>query len=164
MSEISGYTDLFKTTAWLIDQAVSDFSEDDYRCRPEGHNPALWILGHVEVCRRHLGLKLGFDMGAADHDAVFNKGGSPDQMPDDLNGEHMLGAFRKTHRHFIETLGSIEPRELSAPIDSVFPNMPKTKAGALRFMFMHESYHTGQLGSLRLLVGRGAVLSRSSSS
>ena len=37
---------------------------------------------------------------------------------------------------------------------------PKTRLGALQFLLMHEGYHIGQLGALRVMAGKGSWLKR----
>ena len=45
---------------------------------------------------------------------------------------------------------------LEEPIEEAFPSSPKTRLGALQFLLLHECYHVGQLGALRVILGKGS--------
>ena len=48
----------------------------------------------------------------------------------------------------------MEEEQLSRPLEKPMPDGANTVAGLVRFMCFHESYHIGQLGLLRRLLGK----------
>jgi hypothetical protein len=52
---------------------------------------------------------------------------------------------------------------LEEPIEFEFPNQPQTRLGALQFLCMHEAYHCGQLGQIRVQLGKGSWMGGESS-
>jgi uncharacterized damage-inducible protein DinB len=144
------------TSAWLVGRILDGFEGDDWRAGPMGTNPALWLLGHLVVERQMLGRVLGMELPDEGDAALFGPGAKPADLPDDLEGEVLLARFHEIHERFVEQLEGMDEDALQEPIEEEFPSSPKTRLGALQFMLLHESYHVGQLGTLRVMLGKGS--------
>jgi len=147
---------VFGLTEWIVTASLRGFSVDDWWERPGGANPAIWITGHILAHRRILAGLLGLPVEPSGNDRHFARGTSPDDVPAGLDGRALLKEFRAFHKTFVESLEAMDPAALDEPIDVDFPNVPKTRLGALQFLCMHESYHAGQLGQLRVVLGKGS--------
>jgi len=147
---------VFGVTEWIVTASVRGLSVDEWWERPGGASPPIWVMGHILTHRRILAGLLGFTVEPSENDGHFARGSSPDDIPTGLSGKALAKEFRTFCKSFKEQLEAMDPSTLEEPIDSDFPNMPQTRLGALQFMSMHESYHAGQLGQLRVQLGKGS--------
>ncbi|MHC4471613.1 MAG: DinB family protein [Planctomycetota bacterium] len=151
---------IFGVHAWSTGMILEDFEGDEWRFRPHGMNNALWIIGHLVLDRKALGNILGMSEEITDRDRLFDVGTKPDDVPEDVDGGALLAEFRELHGRFIEHLGTLTDEDLMVESEMEFPESPKTRLGALQFLLMHEGYHIGQLGALRVMAGKGAWLAK----
>lgn len=93
-------------------------------------------------------------------DRLFDVGTDPDQVPDDVDGPALLAEFQALHGRFLEHLDGMSAEDLAAKTEMQFPESPQTRLGALQFLLMHEGYHMGQLGALRVMTGKGSWMKR----
>ena len=147
---------IFGVNEWIATASVRGFSVDEWWERPGGANPAIWILGHIYTHRRILAGFLGFEVEPSELDRHFARGSRPDDIPAATDGRALAKEFRAFGKTFTAQLEALDPTSLEESIDVEFPNQPKTRLGALQFLCMHESYHCGQLGQVRVLLGKGS--------
>jgi len=147
---------IFGLTELIATASVRGFSLDEWWERPGGANPPIWVMGHILAYRRVLAGLLGFDVEPSEIDEHFTRGSSPDDIPVALEGRALLKEFRAFHKTFVAQLTAMDPAALDEPIDVEITTISKTRLGALQFMSMHESYHVGQLGQLRVQLGKGS--------
>jgi hypothetical protein len=145
---------IFGVQAWVVNQCLDDFGGDDWRFRPHGMSHALWILGHLVLERKALGNILGMDEKIEDRDQRFQIQTRPDDVPEDVDGKALLAEFGAVHQRFTAHLETMTDEDLAQATEEQFPNTPQTRLGALQFLLMHESYHVGQLGALRVMTGK----------
>ncbi|MHC4472378.1 MAG: DinB family protein [Planctomycetota bacterium] len=139
---------------WLVGQILDGFEGEDWWKRPEGSNPAVWILGHVLLERKHLYRELGADVEGGESDTLFARGAKPEDLPSDLSPGALVEEFHSVHGRFVAHLSEMSEADLEVAVESEYPEMPKTRLGALQFLFLHETYHVGQLGTLRVMLGK----------
>ena len=151
---------IFNVQSWLVGMTLDDFTAEDWCFRPHGMNHALWILGHLLLERKELGNILGMEEEISDRDHLFEIGTEPEGVPDDLDGAALLEEYQAMHGRFIEHLGQLTEEDLAAETEAQFPETPQTWLGALQFLLMHESYHIGQLGALRVMAGKGSWMKK----
>jgi uncharacterized damage-inducible protein DinB len=147
---------VWDVNAWILGAALDGFSGEDWRARPNGANPAIWTLGHLLGGRRHVAREMGFDVPVVETDRHFDMGTNPDDVPADLDPAAMLAEYQDFHGEFKAQLEAMDVATLNEPVENEYPRQPKTRAGALQFMLMHEAYHLGQLGMLRVQLGKGS--------
>ncbi|MEN8149717.1 MAG: DinB family protein [Planctomycetota bacterium] len=147
---------IFGINQQIVSAAVRGFTVDDWWSRPGGANPAIWILGHIHTYRRILARLLGFEVEPSDFDEHFARGSSPDDVPVAMEGRALGKEFRAFGKSFTAQLEAMDPGTLDEPIETGFANQPATRLGALQFLCMHESYHAGQLGQIRVQLGKGS--------
>ena len=149
-------TNLWKMHEWTMGKIFDGFSAEDFAERVHGLNPANWIIGHMTGSRKHLGNWLGMEFEFTDADKPFDMGAKPDDMPNDVDGETLLAEFMRVNEAFMKHLESLTPEDLEHKIENEFPLQPKTREGALQFMYFHEAYHLGQLSAIRVQLGKGS--------
>ena len=151
---------IFRVTAWSLGMTLDDFDRAAWRFQPHGMNHALWILGHVLLERKALGNILGMGEEITERDKLFDVGTKPEDVPDDVEGKALLAEFQAFHARFLEHLEGMTDEDLAVETEMQFPESPQTRLGALQFLLMHESYHVGQLGSLRVMAGKGSWMKK----
>ena len=150
---------LWNINMWLVGKCLEGYEGDDWRKRPEGASPAVWILGHILTTRKFLERVLGTGVPHEDWEERFAMGSDPAELPPDTDGGDLLRDFQETHRRFIKHLEGLAASDLEVEVEEEFPESPKTRLGALQFLFLHESYHVGQLGVTRVQLGKGSWMS-----
>jgi len=139
---------------WLVARILDGFEGEDWWARPQGMNSAIWLLGHLHMERKQLGRILGGDFPEDERDGLFGSGTDPEDLPRDLDVPALRTAWHETHARFVDHLESLDAAALEAPIEGQIPFGPPTRLGALQFMLFHETYHVGQLGAIRKMLGK----------
>lgn len=126
---------------------------------PFGNN-ANWVLGHLvhsaEGVLRLLGQPRVFDGGAL---ARYRRGTDPlIDAADALRLERLLEAWDEASKRIDVGLMSIAEERIDAPAPEAIAWMGSTIGAVVAFASFHQSYHAGQLGLLRRLLGKpGAI-------
>lgn len=128
-----------------------------------GGNCINWVAGHILACRDIISKQLGGEAFLGEEEGrPYQRGSAPlgSGAPCvDLPG--LLEGLEKTAAVLADTMMSLGQEALAGPLDlSAFPlPVEKPTLGAWLTLFMfHESYHAGQVGILRRLAGKEAVL------
>jgi uncharacterized damage-inducible protein DinB len=150
--------EIYGVNHWMAGACLDGFAGEDWWTRVSGSNPAIWQLGHILSSRKYVAGILGAEVTESPVDELFGIGTNPDDLPRDLDPAALLEEFNQVHAAMIAHLETMTPEDLEADVTDEFPMMPKTKLGALQFLLMHESYHLGQLGELRVMLGKGSWL------
>lgn len=151
---------IFKVQAWSLGMTLDDFTDEEWRLQPEGMNHAVWILGHILLNRKGLANHLGMSEEITDCDNLFDVGTSPMDVPVEVEGPALLAEYQELQARFIEHLEAMTEEDLAVETEVEFPLTPKNRLGALQFLLMHEAYHMGQLGVLRVMAGKGSWMKR----
>lgn len=129
--------------------------------QPSG-NCMNWVLGHL-LAARGLVLTLAGagPMNGADLLVRYQRGSEPlkqGEAPADLGT--LRGLLDDSQQQLLPALAALSDEALATPIPEALRRPPLTGSvgDALARLNSHESYHNGQLGLLRRLVGKeGAI-------
>lgn len=137
--------------------------EESLRLPAGGGNCINWIAGHILVSRESILKPLGGQPWLGAEEAQPYRRGTEGRalgegaLPIDRLREGLLA----TGREIVERLKGIDPQHLEQPIDPKLLPMPAerpTIGGLLSFLLLHESYHNGQLGLGRRMLGKTGVI------
>jgi hypothetical protein len=120
----------------------------------KGGNSAHWILAHLVVQRRGLARKLGETAPAEPWEAAFKPGSNGTLAPDTPAPAALLGTFTALGDRIGARLTTLEPAAGEAPWGTTFPDGGTTVAAGAHFLYFHETYHLGQIGLVRRILGR----------
>ncbi len=144
-------------TGRTIGVNIEGITHEDSLVRPDGGGNCInWVLGHIVASRNGMLAMLGQPPYWSDEQVALYRRGSSGELPTD--GLKPLPAL-------IEDLDASAAR-VRAALDAVddaalaatAPSGDRTIGQRLAFLVFHESYHVGQIGVLRRLVGRpGAI-------
>jgi uncharacterized damage-inducible protein DinB len=145
----------FKGSLYMLDLNSAGLTDELAARRPaEGVASPAWILGHLVKTRRGI-LKL---LGAPQpEDPVWDAYGR--HTEGDQGGlaySALVEAFKATDAPFKAAIQAIDDWDRPTPNPATKTDQPLEQVMA--FLFSHESYHLGQLGLIRKLLGlKGAV-------
>lgn len=155
-------SNLFRVSHSAITVNLEDFTHEQSLVQPPGAgNCVNWVLGHIVASRNGVLRLVGEEPVL--HDAVaerYKRGSAPmanqlDAAPLDL----LVKALGQSQERILSALGRIRELDLNKP--AATPGSPTgdtSVGGQLAFLHFHETYHSGQLGILRRLVGKeGAI-------
>ena len=138
----------------FFDVITEGFEPEHWSARAEGvANSALWIVGHLAMCRRYLARMAGAEIAKDDWESLFNMGADavlPDDAPDH---EAMVAHYKTAGATLVEALSELSAEDADKEIQAQFPDGANTLAAGARFLHFHEAYHLGQLGLIRRLSG-----------
>jgi len=141
----------------LLDRITADFEDGDWLARPGEGNHAQWLLGHLAATRRWALREMGQTSEHEPWEQHFGMGARPTPLSDDIAPAMLREVFVKTGQVLAQHLATLDDAAVAAPFRK-FPDGSNTLSGGLHFLHFHESYHLGQIGLIRRLVGRpGAV-------
>ncbi|MFI0982690.1 DinB family protein [Streptomyces sp. NPDC021093] len=147
----------------LILELIDGFDNESARHAPEGHMPALWFLGHLMCAKDYVsGL---YQEGGIALSLEFYEKWANDCDKVDWEGaptlDEMVSLYKQIHQRLrglvatltVEDLHRECPVEIQAPLDEYWKTRLSKLGSALSLMQLHDSYHGGQLGSLRGALG-----------
>lgn len=137
-----------------------DFTEEEWRqpAGPAGGNTAHWLLGHLVTERRYILRELGEQVPHADWEDGFDIGATPGPPADYPSPEELFVAYGESDERLSARLHGLTPEECARDWgEKAMPDGERSVLGALCFMQFHESYHMGQLGLLRRIVGKSGL-------
>jgi hypothetical protein len=137
--------------------------EESLRAPAPGGNCLNWIVGHILVSRGAI-LRLldGMSWLSAGEESLYTRG-TPGLPADGtaVDFGRLREGLRETGQDIARRLADIPAERLAEELDSsTFParlTLP-TRAAFLTLLLFHESYHAGQLGIGRRLLGRSGMI------
>ncbi|MCP4291666.1 MAG: DinB family protein [bacterium] len=156
----------FGYTEFVFDATLKDISEEAALFHPQpGGNCMNWIAGHLTRTRGNtlevLHQELPFEMGKYDR---YKRAAEPltdSDNPDSgiLTMDEIQSDFFACKSPLLAGLDALTPEQSAAPAPfSPFDNKEETVGSLLAALLFHESYHIGQLGLLRRLVGADGII------
>ena len=146
----------------VVQKHTEDIAEDESVSTPAGGGNSMnWQLGHLLVSRNAmLDLLGGAPALSKEEAAPYARGkkageGVAEYLP--------LATLRERHadsgERLMQGLRDLDPAKVDEPAPySPFENPKETLGTLLGFFFFHESYHTGQTGVVRRLLGKEGVI------
>lgn len=152
--DVSALVPRFRFNEKLLSVETEGFSDADWTWKPAaGGNPPIWILGHVALYRRVLLRKLGVPLEVVGWESRHARGAPHDAALASSPAE-LLADLRSTGEALGEKIPRLSAAELGQPWGGKFPDGGDTIGGGISFLYFHETYHLGQLGYVRRLLGK----------
>ncbi len=128
-----------------------------------GGNCLNWIAGHILAARRTILARLGEPAAGDGEELAAYRRGSQGLSAGDpcLPLDKLLAELKASGERIAALLEALDPAALEEPLEVAgVPGAPQkpTVGSFLTFLLFHESYHVGQLGLGRRLLGQpGAI-------
>ncbi len=157
-ARLSPVVEQLKLNAWLFERALAGLTDEEAARRHlERGNTIQWIAGHLTVSRYSIASLAGLP-DEPPFGGAFARGaplGEPASYPP-LSA--ILEQWRTVGNRVAERLPALTDADLDALAPVRLPIGDRTILGGFAFLALHETYHVGQLGYLRRLLGKGAVV------
>jgi uncharacterized damage-inducible protein DinB len=145
----------FDIHQWIFAQHAAGIThEESCRTFAGGGNSLNWVLGHIAVSRDNaLALLDEPRLWTPQETAPYAQGGAGPAGPADARAlSEILAALERSHAILKGRLETTSAADLDRPLEK------ETLGARLAFLQFHESYHAGQVGLLRRLLGKEGVI------
>ncbi len=138
---------VFKSSHMVINRNLKDVTHEESLIIPQGGGNSInWILGHILVSRDDIRELLGLDRLCVDEVKLYDRG---TENIDPLSAIHLSKLLEMYNNGELELEDKLSETDLTGN---------KENLEMLTFLAFHESYHTGQTGLLRRIIGKeGAI-------
>ncbi len=147
----------FSFNRTFLNTLIDGFQADDWSRVPsdQGGNTPHWILGHLVTSRRFLARRLGAELPNDGWEELFGMHAEPDGTRGFPSVPELVTAFGAADAALAERLPALTEEEREEPWGArPFPDGGETVAQGVSFLYFHETYHLGQLGLLRRILGK----------
>lgn len=137
---------IFKYTGYLINKSLIDITHEESLIEPEqGGNSINWILGHLVISKDSVLKELGFEPLCNDeYEKLYERGTKP--APEcAIKIEDILKLYNEGNEKVKKALAES-------------PVIDDEKRESIIFLAFHESYHTGQIGLMRRVLGKESIV------
>jgi hypothetical protein len=149
---------MFQANGNLFDKATEDVREDQWLAKPgAASNHLTWIAGHVVVHRAKIPRLLGQEWSAP-WEELFARGSKLVAAHEYPHPQEIRRAWDEVSQKLAAGLSVVSPESLAKPVPKGAPSLDGTVGGAVALLCLHETYHVGQLGYLRKLLGYGQAI------
>lgn len=147
-----------KVNDWLFRQSFAGLTAAEAARSPDGKlNSPQWVAGHMAATRAVMARLLGLPEDPAPFGGVFDRGAPFDPAAAYPPLPEITALFVALGERIRERGQTVPDAALAAAVPFNLPIDDKTVLGGIAFLSLHESYHAGQLGYLRRLLGHGSV-------
>ena len=153
---------LFEFTYNVTKQNIQGFNHEDSLVQPQAAGNCLnWLLGHIVDTRNSILELLGEKrIWTPEESKSYVRGSEP--IHDDSNAlrwDKITADFDSTQERLRAGLAKLTAEELAAPLpEDKNPFGLESVAMMLGAFSFHESYHAGQIGLIRRVLGREGVI------
>jgi hypothetical protein len=141
----------------LITRAVAGLSEDELWHRPTDHsNPMFWLLGHIVHTRGSVARMLGDDYRTGWGD-IFQRSATLKERTAYPGLADVERVREEISARLQQRLASASEEMLAREATGFKLPLAKTLADQVAFLGLHDSYHVGQLGYIRKMLGYGGI-------
>jgi uncharacterized damage-inducible protein DinB len=148
---------IFKLNNEMVVRSLNGLSDEDCWRQPDpGANPMMWLVGHATISRAQLLARLGhkYDHGLG---TVFDRGSSPQTSSAHPSRAVITEAWQDTRGRMRDAFAALTDEGLLAPPSGrPLPGVTNV-AHMIAFVAFHESYHVGQMGYLRKMLGYSGI-------
>ena len=141
----------------FLDMLTADFEDRDWLHREGEANHAQWLLGHLAATRRWALREMGRNIEEEAWEKHFGMGAKSTPQSDDISPAMLRESFIKIGDMLRRHLSALDATQAAAAFRT-FPDGSSTLQGGAHFLHFHETYHLGQIGLIRRLVGRRGVV------
>jgi len=137
----------------LLQCAVRDMSEQDLAARTDDKgNSVAWIAGHLAGSRHIMAGLVGLEEQNP-FGNLYIRGAEVRPDSDYPPVSEIITAFENITDALTPCFDKIDASELDAELKDPYPVQEKTVLNGLAFLSFHETYHIGQIGFIRKLLG-----------
>ena len=141
----------------MVLQLAEDFDDATARLAPAPHKPLVWFLGHLTCATDYFStLHQGTESLVTEEFSRRYAGNDDFDWSVGPSLEEMLDLYKAVHARMREFVAGLTPADLDreSPLEPVGDDRLKNLGKALSIIQMHDAYHCGQIGCLRVALGK----------
>ncbi len=140
---------IFNSTHMVLNRNLKDIThEESIITPPSGGNSMNWVLGHIITSRDDIREMLGLERLHDNELALYKRGSAQLDNSKAVDFAKLLEMFNSGQE---ELVNKIKETDLTKTGD-------EEKRKMVNFLGFHESYHSGQTGILRRVIGKEGVI------
>jgi uncharacterized damage-inducible protein DinB len=155
MHDPQHFARFFDTHQWIFSEHTKGITHDE-SCRAPlgGGNSLNWVLGHIAASRNGIHALIGAPNALAKETAAPYLRGSAGvtEGADARPTSEIIDLLDRSTETIKTRLAEMAPADFERSLEK------ETVGEALAFLQFHESYHAGQVGLLRRLLGKDGVI------
>lgn len=145
----------FDIHQWTFQNHAQGITHEE-SCRPPGPggNSLNWVLGHIAATRNDIHALIGeAPLWSEEEAAPYVRGSAGRLDPAAARPlSEILEAIERSNTGMKTRLAAMTPEDFDRPLEK------GTLGDVIAFLQFHESYHAGQVGLLRRLLGKEGVI------
>jgi len=158
MTDLTAVKGMLNTNAQLFEKVTNAIPSELWFSRPgDSSNHMAWITGHVVVHRARISKLLGSNWSAP-WESLFVRGAALEENAKYPSPEQLQQAWKQVSENLATSLANVSEETLSKPVNTPSPSFDGTLGGLVAFLCFHETYHVGQMGFLKKMLGCGQTV------
>ncbi|MER5886565.1 DinB family protein [Streptomyces sp. NPDC001941] len=141
----------------MVLELAEDFDDETARETPGGHKPLVWFLGHLTCATDYFStLHQGTDSLVTEEFSLRFAGNDNQDWSLAPALADMIALYQAVHARAREFVAGLRPEDFDSesPLEPFGDDRLKNLGKALSIIQMHDAYHCGQIGTLRLALGK----------
>jgi hypothetical protein len=148
----------FRFNTTLLDLLGDGLEREEWHRREGKASSALWVVGHLVSMRLYLLRTLSVDVPECTWEDRFAAGTSPSRFAEgDPSPSELLQCFRDTDPALGDALLGLSAMEANEVWAREGPEEVSV-ASCVGFFYFDETFHLGQLGLIRQMLGKKRVI------
>jgi uncharacterized damage-inducible protein DinB len=158
MTELSAVKGMFEINSQLFEKISSAVPAELWLSRPgDDSNHMTWVAGHAVVHLAMVTKMLGTPW-TTPWEGLFKRGEKVQESAQYPTPLELQQAWKEVTERLRKALEDASAETLSRPIQAPSPSLDGTVGGLVAFLCLHETYHVGQMGFLRKMLGCGQTV------
>ncbi len=158
MTDLTAVKGMLDRNAQLFDKVTSAVPSELWLSRPaDCSNHLTWITGHIVVHRARISKLLGVNWSAR-WEGLFVRGSALEADGKYPSPVDLQKAWKEVSENLATSLANPSPEALSKAANNPSPSLDGTVGGLVAFLCLHETYHIGQMGFLKKMLGCGQTV------
>ena len=148
----------FKTNMYLVEKALEGLTDEEFKRRPSNQSNSMqFILSHLVGYRIKMCAFAGMEYHA-DFVQHTTRGMEPPDSKLLPSLDEIKHIWAELSEIFFDTVPKMTDAQLQTPLGRTTPFDDDTVFGGIAFFAFHETYHAGQMGYVRRLLGHSQVV------
>lgn len=158
MTDLAAVKGMLDRNAQLFEKVTAAVPTELWLSRPgDSSNHLTWITGHVVLHRGRISKLLGTNWSAP-WESLFVRGATLEEDTKYPSPTELQRAWKDVSENLATSLANVSPETLSKPVNNPSPSLDGTVGGLVAFLCFHETYHVGQMGFLKKMLGCGQTV------
>lgn len=153
IKQIIPFHEIFRYNTDFFLRVLDGISDKEARTAGPDSSPVLWIAGHVVSSRYNIVNMFGTQC-LNPYTELFKRGTKFKTGFNYPSLDKLKNEWKNISSEMISVLSGLKEQDIYGKPPFEFPVEENNRINGLSFFLMHESYHIGQLGYIRKVLGK----------